>query len=231
MPNSEFHFKQFSILHQKEGLKVTTDACILGAFAKNENTKNILDIGTGTGVIALMLAQKYPEANVSAIDIQAVVVKQAKLNIEQSKFKDRINLHHGDIKTYNFDSQFDLIVCNPPYFTTHLVNSNKQKHIALHNDTLSKKDLYKAVIQHLNPNGLFWVIFPPFEFQQFENLACGITLIEKIKIYNQPHKLHRIIGCFTLSTSKEILEKNLILCNEQNQRTEEFNKLMCEYYL
>lgn len=114
-----FRFKQFTIAHQSEGLKVNTDGCLMGALANYQLPKNCLDIGTGTGVIALMLAQKFPEALVTAIELNPLAFQQAQLNIEASKFNSQINLIEQDIKEFS-SSPFDLIVCNPPYFKNHL---------------------------------------------------------------------------------------------------------------
>jgi len=231
MPNKSFYFKQFSILHQAKGLRVTTDACLLGALAVKNNSTLILDIGTGTGVIALMLAQKYAKAQISAIDIQAEIIHQAQLNIEHSIFKDRIELILANITTLELSNKYDLIVCNPPFFDNHLAHSITNKHLALHTETLNASELYQAVIKYLKSNGTFWVIYPPYQFSQFTEIATELTLIEKINIYNKPHKLHRIIGCFIPKNNNPMIEKNLILCNENNERTVEFSQLMKDFYL
>ena len=120
MGNSFFHFQQFSIFSQDKGLKVNSDACILGAIAEFDNPIHCLDIGTGTGVIALLLAQRYPNTQLTAIEIEKSVYEQATDNIQKSVFNNRIVTLNADALEYPFAHKFDLIVCNPPYFKNHL---------------------------------------------------------------------------------------------------------------
>jgi tRNA1Val (adenine37-N6)-methyltransferase len=227
-----FHFKQFSILHQTEGLKVNTDGCLLGALSKFENPKHCLDIGTGTGVIAMMLAQQYPKAKVTAIELNTIAYQQADLNIQASVFKQQIELLNADFTTYHSETLYDLIVCNPPYFSKHLQGPNANKNMALHSDTLPQNVLTEKVNPLLNPDGLFMVIYPVSEMEQFKTLAALIGLYPKY-IYNIQNKLGKayrtIIGFGKTEVTPE--ESTLVLMDSNGQRSEGFSDIMKAFYL
>lgn len=227
-----FHFKQFSILHQTEGLKVNTDGCLLGALAKSESPKTCLDIGTGTGVIALMLAQKYPEAQVTAVELNALAFLQAQHNIEASPFNEKIQVINADILQFESTNQYDLIVCNPPYFKQHLKSANEHRNMALHNDHLPQDKLIKKVAQFLTIEGIFWAIYPPHQMETFIlNVEQeGLFLNEIFRIENKAGQSYRTICSFSKKRS-EPLESTIILTNEQGQRSETFSKLMFDFYL
>ncbi len=231
MGNSEFRFKKFSITNQTEGLKVTTDACVLGAISETENPNTILDIGTGTGLIALMLAQKYPNSKIKAVEIQKTIFHQAKSNVSESIYHKQIEVLHGDIKNLAFEHQFDLIVCNPPYFKNHLAAKNQAKQIALHNDFLSFEDLYFAALKHLENDGLFYVIYPLSEFLKFKNIAHNLYLQTEVIIYNKPNQIHRVVGFFSKNSNVKCFQKSMLLHTSDNTRTKEFAELMFDYYL
>ena len=118
MPNPFFSFKQFTVYHDRCAMKVGTDGVLLGAWTDLSHSHRILDIGTGTGLIALMMAQRSPEAQITAIDLDAEAVSQARDNIQHSPWKDRIEALLQDVCTYSIDKKFDTIVSNPPYITT-----------------------------------------------------------------------------------------------------------------
>lgn len=227
-----FHFKQFSILHQTQGLKVNTDGCLLGALSKYDNPSNCLDIGTGTGVIALMLAQKYPNSKVTAIELNTEAYNQAQLNIKASIFSSRIELINQDILQLEAINQFDLIVCNPPYFTKHLKGPSLNKNMALHNDTLPQESLINKVSDLLAEAGIFMVIYPVFEMEQFKKLALQNGLFPQItyNIQNKVDKAYRtIIGFGKMKV--EATESTLVLIDEVGNRTTSFSELMFPFYL
>lgn len=116
MPNPYFSFKQFTVYHDRCAMKVGTDGVLLGAWADVSGARDILDIGTGTGLIALMLAQRS-EAHIMAVDIDEDAVKQAKENVEKSPWPGRIEVERHDICCFNSDIRYDVIVSNPPYFS------------------------------------------------------------------------------------------------------------------
>lgn len=161
MSNPFFQFKQFTIRHDKCAMKVGTDGVLLGAWAGTESCSRILDVGTGTGLIALMLAQRS-KAVVDAIDIDADACLQAQENAESSLFAGRINVSHSDLVDFAQASThlYDLIVSNPPYFVDSLKCPNLQRNTARHTDTLTLEDLLQYSRKLLAPQGRIALILP-----------------------------------------------------------------------
>lgn len=133
MPNPYFSFKQFTVYHDRCAMKVGTDGVLLGAWADVVSARNILDIGTGTGLISLMMAQRC-NARIRAVDIDADAVEQARGNVAASPWQDRIEVELQDICHFTSETLFDVIVSNPPYFTDSLKCPGKQRNIARHTD-------------------------------------------------------------------------------------------------
>lgn len=156
-----FRFKQFIVHDDHCGLKVGTDAVLLGTEPITIRPKRVLDIGTGSGVVALMMAQRFPEADVTGIDILPEAVQEAGDNFAASPFADRLHAVHASLQAFASEPQhFDLIVCNPPYFVDSLKNPDNARRIARHTDTLSFSELLVGVQQLLTPDGVFLVILP-----------------------------------------------------------------------
>lgn len=233
MGNRFFHFKQFSILSQDKGLKVGTDACLLGAIAESEQVLRCLDIGTGTGVIALMLAQKYPRARIEAVEIDPVAARQANENFSSSRFADRIVCHQQDYLLSEFSHRFDLICCNPPYFENHLKSADPHRNMAIHNQTLPMEGLLEKVAGHLNPNACFWVIYPPSEAGLLleKATATGWHLQQGIRVFNKPGKHFRTLLCLNRKTAQKTSWSDLLLNTKDGSRSEAFSRLMQAFYL
>lgn len=170
MSNDHFKFKQFTVYQQCCAMKVGTDGTLLGAWAMApEGETRILDIGTGTGLIALMMAQRFPNARIVGIDIDGDAVQQARQNVMESPFSDRIDILHTDLNTYaesvfvdeTDDSfTFDAIVSNPPYFTDALTCPDSQRAVARHTVSLTYSELMKSSVRLLQKNGILSVIIP-----------------------------------------------------------------------
>ena len=160
MSNPFFTFKQFTIRHDRCAMKVGTDGVLLGAWTDVSHSCRLLDIGTGTGLIALMLAPRCPKASITAIDIDAEAVEQAHENILSSPWKDRVEVLLQDICTFPANQQFDSIVSNPPYFIDSLKCPDSQRNTARHTDTLDAKRLLESVARLLSDNGRFSIILP-----------------------------------------------------------------------
>ena len=159
-----FRFKQFSIHQDRCAMKVGTDGVLLGAWA--QGGQRILDIGTGTGLIALMMAQRYPEAEVTGIDIDQEAVQQAQENIVQSPFKDRVEAVHSSLQDYtSLASSFNSIVSNPPFFVDSLPAPDRQRTIARHTNTLTYRDLMQSAYQLLSDEGELSLIIP-FDYRR-----------------------------------------------------------------
>lgn len=160
MPNPFFSFKQFTIRHDRCAMKVGTDGVLLGAWTDIRHSRRILDIGTGTGLISLMLAQRQADAKITAIDIDAEAVNQAQENIQDSPWKERITAVLQDLKTYRPQELFDTIVSNPPYFMDSLKCPDSQRNTARHTDTLDMQTLLYQTSLLLTPEGRFSIVLP-----------------------------------------------------------------------
>lgn len=190
MSNSYFSFKQFTVHQERCAMKVGTDGTLLGAWARGG--AYILDIGTGTGLIALMMAQRFPEASVDAIDIDADACEQARQNVAASPFAARIQVHESSLQNYKLycpsedsslsslltplSSCYDSIVSNPPYFEQSLKAPDVQRSLARHTDSLSYRDLLQGVVSHLESGGEFSVIIPFDCRSRFEAEAIMVGL-------------------------------------------------------
>ena len=190
MANPYFQFKKFLIHQDSCGMKVSTDAVVLGALALHDKCSKILDIGTGTGVIALMLAQRFHNLEIHAVEIDKAAFDQATHNVSNSPWKLRITLYHQSFQDFVRDTkgQFDFIVSNPPYFPAHIKSENHQRNLALHNDALPFRDLVDGVASLLAPNGLFWVILPERQMRDLEKLVIdkGLFPHRRVLVRNHP---------------------------------------------
>lgn len=230
-----FQFKQFMIHQDKTAMKVSTDACILGAYTALENATKVLDIGTGTGLIALMLAQRS-EAKIFAVELDDKAYQQAVENVQNSIFKEQITVFHQSIQDFaenNKDLSFDLIVSNPPFFQNHLKSVQENRNKALHTDTLSFEDLLASVMALLSPDGRFVVLLPAYESTVLENLALqkGLYPNKKLLIrHRDGSKILRIITTFGFA-EQEMIQEDLLIRNLDESYTTQFATLLKEYYL
>lgn len=232
MANTYFTFKQFTIQQDQTAMKVTTDACILGAYTDVKETKNILDIGTGTGLLSLMLAQRS-DASINAIEINEDAYNQAVSNINDSIFKDKITVHNSLIQNFIIENNYDLIISNPPFFKNHLKAETVARNNSIHTDTLSFEDLLTSVLRLLSPNGTFVVLLPPYESVIFEEISKGKGLYAQKKLtikHRKESKILRIITTFG-RIKKEIINEELIIKNPDESYTPDFQNLLKDYYL
>lgn len=168
-------------------MKVNTDSVLLGAWTKPAKPKHILDIGTGTGLLALMMAQKYAEAQITAIEINAEAYEQACENVALSKWHGRMKVIHTPLQTFVPAKTYDLIISNPPYFQNDLKNVAAAKSQARHNLSLSFEELLHSVQQLLHPNGVFYVVLPFTEGQIFRQQATTYALFCQHLTAIKPH--------------------------------------------
>jgi tRNA1Val (adenine37-N6)-methyltransferase len=235
MPNDYFEFKKFKIKQDKCAMKVSTDAVLLGAWVSPNGSSTILDVGTGTGVIALMLAQKS-SAKITAIDIDKDSTEQALLNVSESPFKSSIEVQHCSFQELekNHKAKFDLIVTNPPYFID-LMSSDETRKLARHRDSLSFDDLINGVITLLDPKGKFYLILPRTEAELFRKMAeaRGLYMSKLLRIRTRLEKDNekRQLMQFEFKQS-EFSESTLVIeTDSRHQYTEEYMELTKDYYL
>ena len=243
-----FRFKHFFINDDRCAMKVGTDGVLLGAWTPTDNcqkpTANILDIGTGCGLVALMLAQRSPEAHIDAIDIDEAAVEQAKENFANSPWSDRLNAvgsplqdwknHQSQITNYHY---YDLIVSNPPYFKNSLKNPDKGRQTARHTDTLSYEELLQHSARLLTQNGMLALILPAEAETEVRELAATfqLTLTHLTRVYSKESKpARRVLMAFakTLETqNSRTLEDTLILEDDKGGRSRPYQELCKEFYL
>ena len=236
MPGTCFAFKQFTINQDQCAMKVGTDAVLLGAWVIPNGSTSILDIGTGTGIIALMIAQKST-AKIEAIDIDDHAVDQAKQNVFESKFAEKVHVSKISLQDYakTTNKKFNLIVSNPPYFEQSLKSSDEQRSQARHADVLPFEELLDGVIKILDPKGKFCLILPKLEAEKFRELAekKGLFLSKLLRVKSRADKDtdKRHLMQFEFVPT-EFSEKTLVI--EQDHRhnyTEEYKEFTKDYYV
>lgn len=166
-----FHCKQFTVRHDQCAMKIGTDAILLGAWAAAVEPKRILDIGTGSGIIALMLAQRFPAANVDAVEINSAACEQAYCNFAAAPFSDRLTLTHSSVQDFHPNDQYDLVVCNPPWFQKSFKPPDAARTMARHSDSLSLEELGTSASRLLSPGGALNVILPVEQALTFTAIA------------------------------------------------------------
>lgn len=157
---NSFNFKRFSLSNERSAMKITTDGVILGAWADAVGCKRVLDVGTGTGLIALMVAQRNPDAIIDAVEIEPVAAEEAGANAKNSPWAGRIVVHNADFKTFRPEVRYDLIVSNPPYYNTGIKAPDSSRAMARHHDSLDFADILNRAGELLEDDGLISLIAP-----------------------------------------------------------------------
>ncbi|RAI89895.1 tRNA1(Val) (adenine(37)-N6)-methyltransferase [Algoriphagus yeomjeoni] len=233
MANSWFQFQQFRVNQDRCAMKISTDAVMLGALADASFPREILDVGTGTGVIALMLAQRFSEAKIQAVEIDSEAAAQALGNFRANIFSDRMQLWEGRFQDFQPEQTFDLIVSNPPYFPDHLKSPDAQRNRALHTDELSFGDLLEKVDVLLKEDGRFWLILPPRQMQDFQKEAGekGLFAERKFTLQDRPGKRIQREICAFSRTQKELETSAIFFKNEDGTPHESYARLVSGFLL
>lgn len=249
-----FQFKQFFVRHDRCAMKVGTDGVLLGCWVfgsqelRAKRQERILDIGTGSGLIALMLAQRYAEAQIDAIDIDSDAVVQARENFAASPWAYRLHAAQCALQELRAESQelraesrerkYDLIVSNPPYFTDSLKNPDAARRTARHNDTLPFGTLIAESVRLLAANGTLAVIIPTEAEDELQRLAAehGLQCVKRCYVHPKPGRpAKRVMIAWTggerLHGLARIDTETLVLEDEQGGRSEAYRELTKDYYL
>ena len=233
--SSPFHFKQFTIHQEKTAMKVGTDGVLLGAWIPIENPQSILDIGTGTGLIALMLAQRSDAQQIDALEIDADSYEQAVENFENSDWADRLFCYHASLKDFSdeMEEQYDLIVSNPPFYTDDYKSEDEKRSQARFEMALPFDDLIKYSAQLLSKNGHLALIIP------YKEEAKVVAIARENKLF--PAKITRVRGTFQSAIKRSLIlfssaEKNpkideLVLEIARHQYTDDYKALVKDFYL
>ncbi|UPL50694.1 tRNA1(Val) (adenine(37)-N6)-methyltransferase [Hymenobacter sublimis] len=238
MPNAYFQFKQFRVEQGACAMKVSTDACVLGAVAAVEGAGRILDVGTGTGLLALMVAQRNPTALVEAVELDAAAATQAAANFKASPWASRLVVHAQPLAGFAATSpaRFDHILCNPPFFRNSLRSPNAGRTTARHTaaDSLTFPELAAFAAAYLTPAGQLTVLLPPPEMQHFELDAAraGLHLISRLVLHHRPgSKALRHISSFG-GQPGQVQEQQLLLHeNDDAVYSRPFQQLLAPFYL
>ena len=232
-----FTFKQFKIHQDRTAMKVGTDGVLLGAWVDVTGVKRVLDIGTGTGLIALMIAQRAPEALIDAVDIDPDACEQAGENVKMSPWSDRVKVFHSSLEEFAGKSseKYDLIVCNPPYFIGSKKSKEKQRRLARHADTLTPGDLFRFGAGLLTEEGRLGMIFP------FENKQLLLSKAEDNGLYperilnvrhNSEKDFVRVLISFSKIQMGTVEETDIAVeTGKRHEYTEEFSRLVRDFYL
>jgi tRNA1Val (adenine37-N6)-methyltransferase len=223
-------------------MKVTTDGCLFGAWvaekvgSRESLAKNVLDIGTGTGLLSLMLAQKNSHLHIDAIEIDKEAAKQATENIAASPWADRIRVNHTDAKKFQTNKSYSLVISNPPFYENELKSGKSQKDVAHHSEGLQLKDLLVIIKNNLKPDGLFCLLLPYKRNAEAKILLneAGLHITQMTFVRQSTnHDFFRIMimGRLTTSEPAETMIDEISIKNETNQYTSAFANLLKKYYL
>ncbi len=234
-PNREsrFHFKQFSISDSVSAMKIGTDGVLLGAWAaRTESVNRILDIGTGTGLIALMLAQRFENALITALEIDPAAAEEAMENVSLSPWHDRVRVVNADFKQWKTSEQYDLIVSNPPFFTTGLRASDQQRANARHTDTLTCSDILSRTSDLITSSGHLCLITPAdiSDTILFESALGRLNLVRKCDVKTIEGKIPiRTLWDFSPIDSQP--EVSSITIRTKTGYSDEYRNLTAGFYL
>lgn len=231
-----FSFKKFNIFQDKCAMKIGTDAVLLGAWASiQSNPYSILDIGAGTGILSLMLAQRSNAELIDAIEIDDSAFEQCVDNFEQSPWGDRLFCYHALLEEFvdEIEDKYDLIICNPPFYSEYYKTKNKARDLARFQDAMPFEHLLESVSKLLEENGSFSVVIP------FKEEVTFIELASKVKLH--PNKILHVRGNTSSEIKRSLMEfsfsestieiSELIIEIERHQYTEDYINLTKDFYL
>jgi len=233
MPTPHFTFRQFAIRQDKTAMKAGTDGVLLGAWCDLECATKILDIGTGTGLIALMCAQRASDATITAIEIDQDAYHQAVENVNESRFKDQITVVNEDFRNYNNNQTFSHIISNPPFFTETTGSPDKKRMLARQAESLPFDALIKGAATTLKPGGKFSVIIPWGEKLDFVRLCAlnGLHLCRKTAVISREGH-NPIRALLTFSNELLPLQQNFLTIRDRDGNyTMPYKCLTRDFYL
>lgn len=235
MSNHYFQFKQFTIHQDKCAMKVSTDACIQGVWTPiADDVVDVLDIGTGTGLLSLMLAQRNSNIQIDAIELDTDAAQQASENVNASLWADRINVIQGDVTQHAFTKQYDMIVCNPPFFNNSLLGDDAQRNSVRHTISLSYDALLTVMQKVLKPTGYAAILLPTAEHDVWQNLllknGCGITKLLQVHP-KETGGYNRVVSLCSKQLMTETEIEKLQIYKQGGGYTDAFTQLLQPFYL
>lgn len=234
MSNPYFRFRKFTVWHDRCAMPVGTDGVLLGAWADLLHAGRILDVGTGSGLLALMAAQRNESASVTGIDVDAASVSQAARNVASSPFSNRVEILHEDVRHFRAPEPFDSVICNPPFYTEGVLPPDEGRSVARNTASLSFGELVESVAGILSDRGVFNVIIPT----QAEELFISQCLMARLYVQRLCHvktvqwkEPKRVMITFSKSTCNAPLSDALVLVDNQGRRTPQYLSLTSDFYL
>lgn len=235
--NTYFQFKQFTVQQDRCAMKVCTDACVFGAWAGVPGTKRVLDIGTGTGLLALMAAQRNKEAYIDAVEIDPQAAAQAQENIKNSPFAERIKVRKTSIQDFTPPYRYDTILINPPFYQADLRSPDARINQAHHAESLTFSELLTAIARLLEAGGTWHVLLPPDESTVLTKMALsqGWSKETELILYHtfdrKPFRVMRTFARGTLPREEVPSERLAIFEADGKTHTLAFRELLQEFYL
>jgi tRNA1Val (adenine37-N6)-methyltransferase len=230
-----FTFKEFTIVQDNAAMKVGTDSVLLGAWIRMKEVRSILDIGCGTGLLSLMMAQRFQRAKITAIDIEAEALIDAKVNVDNSPWTDRIDLIEDDFLNYTFKDRFDLIISNPPYFPVDTHAPLKKRAIARNGMEDSLIDWLRKAKDILSHEGRIAFILPIIQWNKLKASLSELDLHILRIAYVRPKEdkdIHRVMLCLSMQEQADIQEEFLFIEKEKrHDYSDEYKRLTAAFYL
>jgi len=231
---STFHFQQFSVLQKHSGMKICTDAVLFGAMAPVNPGDRVLDIGTGTGVLALMAAQ-LAATKVTAVELTQEAFQEADINFNNSPWVDRLEAVHQDIQSFALTAnrQYDLIISNPPFFENHLKTVDTLRNSARHTDQLPFADLIGIAEQLLFPQGVFYLLLPAHAVAKFsaQALAAGFYLINQTDFRGYTHNEAKVSALTFSRTAAVFTARLLTIYASHNVYSQDSERYLADFLL
>ena len=232
--NHSFTFKQFQVQQSRCSQRVSTDACIFGAWVteRMDTPLTCLDIGAGTGVLMLMIAQRY-SGKVHGIEVDRDCFQQLRENVSASPFAERLTVFEGDVRSYVFPHRYELIVSNPPYYESQLVSPDAKRNKAWHSSMLSLQELFACVDRWLAPGGRFALILPFSRKEEAVSYAAAVGLhlmaVAEVR-HSAAHPVTRVLMMFSRE-QVEMLQEEIAIRSADGSYSERMIYLLDDYYL
>jgi tRNA1Val (adenine37-N6)-methyltransferase len=233
LPNPYFAFKKFTVYHDACAMKVGTDGCILGAWASATNPKNILDVGAGTGLLSLMLAQRFEFAQIEALEIDPHCAKQCAENVANSPFVDRVKTYTTALQNFETSVKYDLIVSNPPYFKNALLPETEQRKTARHDAELNAESLFFYTSKILEQSGKICIVIPFDRCEDFlrEAQKNKLFLQQKTTVKPTPQKPPKRVMLQFGFDENDLTENEIFIEKSRGVYSEDFTQLLGDFYL
>jgi len=232
-----FKFKKFDVQQEKSAMKVNTDSVLLGCWVDVEKIEKVLDVGTGTGLIALMMAQRNEQAIIHGVEIEEGAFEEARTNFAQAQWSNRLTAFHSPIQDFDHEvAPYDLIICNPPFFTGGTLSENQKRSSVRHTVKLPNNELLRSVRRLLSKDGRFAVVLPYIEGLRFIEMAktYGFCLFRQAEVFPRADRsVNRLLielglnKCETVESSQIAIYKS----DDSREYTAAYIELTSAFYL